>query len=162
VTDIQTQTLYDFLPGDPPQMMRVAVTGGGGGVTVEELRGSVRVSVAVVVHQMVDRFDALGSEQRHAAISLRLAPGDTLHFPVPAGLAWIEWMPRDGGTAHPQITAEGSGYCHVNSPVFRRWLPAGECAAYCDFAEGAGVRVARNGSDNPILAGALLIDRLPR
>ncbi|MEP6495251.1 MAG: hypothetical protein ABJF01_21370 [bacterium] len=47
--------------------------------------GDARVKVAVVVHELVERFDNLTPAQRHVAIPLRLALRDTLHFLVPAG-----------------------------------------------------------------------------
>ena len=193
VTGIHTTARYDFLPGDPPQVLRVETLGTDGKV-VKDLRGSVRVmdtSVAtlrrslltprangstrltisvgnarvdatVVVHEIVDRFDQLTPTQRNVAMPLRLALGDTLHLAVPAGTIWVKWKSRDGGATHPAITAEGSGYCHMDSEAFIRWLPVGEYGAYCYVSDGARIRVARSSAGEAVLTGALLLERMSR
>jgi len=193
VTEIHTTAWHDFLPGDPPQLLRVEAVGADGNV-VKELRGSVRVvdtsvatlhrgllsphgvgssrlsiaigethvSVAVNVHEIVDRFDDLAPTQRNVAMRLRLALGDTLHVPVPAGTMWVKWLPRGGPATHPAITAEGTGYCHMDSEAFIRWRPAGEYGAYCYMSDGARIRVARSGTGDSVLTGALLLERLSR
>jgi hypothetical protein len=193
VTGIHTTAWHDFLPGDPPQLLRVEAVGFDGAV-VKDLRGFVRVAdkrvatlrrgvlvphavgstrltvslgdarldVAVVVHEIVDRFDNLTLAQRNVAMPLRLSLGDTLHLPVPAGMIWVKWMPRDGSLAHPLITAEGPGYCHMDSEAFIRWLPAGEYGAYCDVGDGARIRVARTGVGDPVISGALLLEIMSR
>lgn len=71
-------------------------------------------------------------------------------------------MPRGGSLTPPAITAEGSGYCHVGSDAFARWLPAGEYGAYCDVSAGARIRVARSTVGPHELTGALLLERLPQ
>jgi hypothetical protein len=193
VTGIQTMAWHDFLPGDPPQLLRVEAVGADGKV-VKELRGSVRIAdssvatlhrglitprgvgasrltidigethvgVAVNVHEIVDRFDGLAPTQRNVALRLHLARGDTLHIPVPPGTMWVKWLSRGGSTAHPAITAEGTGYCHMDSEAFIRWRPAGEYGAYCYMSDGARIRVARNGAGDSVLTGALLLERMSR
>lgn len=193
VTRIHTAASHDFLPGDPPHVLRVDAVGADGKV-VKELRGSVRigdtsvaalhgdlltprgagssrlliavgdayVNVAVNVHEIVDRFDRLAPTQRNVAMRLHIARGDTLRFPVPAGLLWVKWMSRDGGAAHPTIAAEGSGYCHADSEAFTRWLPAGVYGAYCDVSDGTRIRIALGGGGDSVLTGALLLERKTR
>jgi hypothetical protein len=193
VTGIHTSGRYDFLPGDPPQLLRVEAIGIDGKV-VKDLRGSVRVldtsvatlrrglltphatgssrliisigdarvNVAVVVHEIVHRFDQLTPTQRNVAMPLRLSLGDTLHLPVPAGTIWVKWKSSDGAATHPAITAEGSGYCHMDSEAFIRWLPAGEYGAYCYVSDGARIRVARSSAGESVLTGALLLERMSR
>ena len=124
--------------------------------------GNTRVNLAVNVHEIVDRFDALVATQRNVAMPLRLARGDTLHVPVPAGTLWVKWLPRGGAAAHPAITAEGPGYCHVDSEAFNRWAPAGEYGALCYVSDGARIRVARSGAGDSVLTGALLLERMSR
>lgn len=124
--------------------------------------GDARLRVAVAVHEIVDRFDNLAPAQRSVAMPLRLALGDTLRLPVAAGTMWVKWMSRDGATAHPSITAEGTGYCHMDSEAFVRWLPAGEYGAYCSFGDGARIRISRPNAGEAVLTGALLLDVLAR
>jgi len=120
--------------------------------------GDARVNLSVVVHEIVTRFDKLTAKQRNVAMPLRLAPGDTLHLPAPAGTIWVKWLPRDGTSSHPALTAEGSGYCHMDSEAFVRWLPQREYGAYCYLSDGAGIRVARSTGGPPLMSGALLLE----
>jgi hypothetical protein len=192
VTQIRTQGWHDFLPGDGPHVVRVAVLDGDG-KPVKELRGSVRVAdtsiatlhrgfltphktgtsrltitignarttVTIAVHEMVSRFDNLAPTQRSVAMRLRLAPGDTLHLPAPVGTVWVKWLSRDGSARHPELTAEGSGYCHNFNDALSEF-PRDEYGAYCELADGARIRVARPGKTGPALTGALLVDVLSR
>jgi hypothetical protein len=124
--------------------------------------GDAYVNIAVNVHEIVDRFDNLAPTQRNVAMRLRLARGDTLHLPVPAGAMWVKWMARGGAATHPSITAEGPGYCHMDSEAFIRWLPAGEYGAYCYVGDGTRIRVSRSGAGDSVLTGALLLERVSR
>lgn len=128
--------------------------------------GERQVSVAVNVHEIVDRFDNLAPTQRNVAMPLRLGRGDTLHLPVPVGTMWVKWLPRGGSATHPAITAEGTGYCHMDSEAFIRWRPDGEYGAYCYVSDGARIRVARSsarsGAGDSLLTGALLLERMAR
>ncbi|HTE45240.1 MAG TPA: hypothetical protein VK636_08375 [Gemmatimonadaceae bacterium] len=124
--------------------------------------GDAHVNVAVNVHEIVDRFDNLAPTQRNVAMRLHLARDDTLRLPVPAGTLWVKWMSRGGAATHPAITAEGPGYCHVDTEAITHWLPAGEYGAYCYVSDGARIRVAGGGAGDSVLTGALLLERMSR
>ncbi|HEY4133367.1 MAG TPA: hypothetical protein VGM50_22300 [Gemmatimonadaceae bacterium] len=122
--------------------------------------GDARASATVVVHELVKRFDNLSPKQRNVAMSLRLGLDDTLHLAVPVGTYWVKWLRRDAAIVRPAITAEGSGYCHMDSEAFIRWLPGDEYGAYCYFSEGARVRVSRGNAGDSSIVGALLLEKL--
>lgn len=75
---------------------------------------------------------------------------------------WVKWTSRDGSVSHADIPAEGSGYCHVGADAFNRWVPADEYGAYCVLADGARIRIARSKHSDPVMTGALLLERLER
>jgi hypothetical protein len=89
----------------------------------------------------------------------RLAPGD---IPLrPSGTVRVKWMSRDGSMRHPDLTAEGTGYCHNFSDALSPF-PPGEYGAYCELADGARIRVARSSKRDSVITGALLLERLSR
>lgn len=131
---------------------------GASGLTISI--GDARVRVPVIVHQLVQRFDNLTPTQLHVAMPLRIALGDTLHLPVPAGTVWVKWLPRGGAVTPPSITAEGPGYCHVGGEPLEHWLPKNEFGAYCYVSAGARIRIARSTVGEPLITGALLLERM--
>jgi hypothetical protein len=122
--------------------------------------GDAHLSVIVVVHELVSRFDKLVPAQRHVAMPLHIGLRDTLSFAAPAGTMWVKWMPRGGSATPPSITAEGPGFCHMDSEAFIRWLPKGEYGAYCYMSEGSRIRVSRGAEGPATLTGALLVERM--
>ena len=123
--------------------------------------GDAHVDIAVNVHEIVDRFGDLAPSQRNVAMRLRVARGDTLHIPVPAGTVWVKWKSGDDAATHPAITAEGPAYCHMDSEA-AHWRPADQYGGYCFFSDGARIRVARGSAGEPLVAGALLLARMAR
>jgi hypothetical protein len=124
--------------------------------------GDARLSAIVIVHELVSRFDNLMPAQRDVAMPLRIGAGDTLSFAAAAGTMWVKWMPRGGSATPPSITAEGPGFCHLDSEAFFRWLPKGENGAHCYMSAGARIRVSRGTDGASAPTGAPRIERMCR
>ncbi|HEY4129593.1 MAG TPA: hypothetical protein VGM50_03205 [Gemmatimonadaceae bacterium] len=124
--------------------------------------GDKRVRAAVIVHELVKRFDNLRSDQRNVAIVMSVARGDTVEYPIPTGTMWVKWLPRGATTTPPTITMQGPGFCQDGQASLTLWLPVDEYGKYCYVGAGTRIRVAHGKSGPATLTGALMIERMWR
>jgi hypothetical protein len=125
--------------------------------------GEQQAKIAVVVHALVPSFDGLRDDQREVARPVRLARGDTVHWPLPGGSYWLKYQPRRTGDAPPSITVEGEIGCWPGGDGRRTHrLPLGEYGTYCMVQRGgtASVMLAHGIGGAEWVEGTLAIERV--
>ena len=111
----------------------------------------------ILVYAPVRTLEGLRPDQRFVAARVRLAPGDSIRWPLPLGLFEMEWLPARPGEPPPVLRVDGAIMCEPE-------LDPGVLHTHClARAPGAWLTVRDAGSGSSALVGrvALWRDRTP-
>jgi hypothetical protein len=131
-----------------------------GRTMVEVKVGDREVRMGVRVHELVRSLEGLRPDQRLVATPVRLAQGDTVHWPLPTGMFWLKYLPRSGGDAPPTITVEGPVSCRASDGLHAYRVDLDVYAVECSAGKGASVKLAHGKILAPIVEGRLAIERM--
>jgi hypothetical protein len=132
-----------------------------GSTTIEIVVGDQRVTTQVIVHQRVRSLAGLRPDQRFVAVPVRLAQGDTLHWPLPRGTFWLKYISLRPGEAPPTIELHGPASCSPPGAGFRVYrLPPDVFGNYCSAGEGATVEIAHGRRGAAIVEGYVALGRV--
>lgn len=131
-----------------------------GRTMVDVVVGDREVRMRVLVHEPVRSLEGLRPDQRLVAVPVRLAQGDTVHWPLPTGSFWLKYLPRGTGEAPPTITVEGQVSCRTADGLHAYRVDLDVYAVECSAGKGATVRIAHGMMGNAIVEGRLAIERM--
>lgn len=124
------------------------------GRTVVSVRiGDGEAGVGVQVFERVPSFAGLREDQRYVLAPVRLAPGDTIRWPLPLGLFWLEYGGRHTRDPAPAFDVTGLIMC---MPALAPGVEHTGCLAR---APGATLRIAHPGTTSRELVGSLALTK---
>jgi hypothetical protein len=106
----------------------------------------------VSVFEPVRTLEGLRPGQRQVVAPLRLAPGDTIRWPLPRGLFWLRYDPASDAQARPAFAMDGPIVC---MPYFG---PANDMAGCLVRGPGASVRITRPAKATGEITGSLWLE----
>jgi hypothetical protein len=111
----------------------------------------------VSVYERVGTFDGLRVDQRFVIAPVRLARGDTIRWPLPQGLFWLQYHAHPNTQPIPKLAVDGPIVC---MPAFGPSVERVNCLAR---GAGASVRITYPGAASNVLLpprvdGALSIE----
>jgi hypothetical protein len=123
--------------------------------------GDRRRTMQIIVHQIVASFSALRDDDRHIAIPVRLARGETTRLALPPGTFWLKYLPRKAGDAPPSISVDGGANCAASDGLHTYHVVSDEVVTYCVVQSNrASVTLAHGMSGARVVEGALALDRV--
>ena len=124
-----------------------------GRTTVIARIGDAEAWTAVSVYEPVRSFAELRPEQKLVVAPVRLAPGDTIRWPLPRGLFSLQYSPVSRGQRMPSIVVEGPVMC---MPAFAPGVDDTSCLVR---GAGASIRLAHPGASAREIAGNIALSR---
>ena len=115
----------------------------------------------VIVHTFVASFIGLRDNQKHVAIPIRLARGDTVRLALPLGVYWVKYLPRLADDPPPSIELGGGPNCGASDGLRNYRVVADAVMTYCVVERaGAFVTLGHGMGGAPLIEGALALDRV--
>jgi hypothetical protein len=109
----------------------------------------------VSVYERVRTFDGLRPDQRFVVASVRLAPGETVRWPLPKGRFWMQYGRASAVQPIPTFAVDGLIMC---MPDFGPTVDDVGCLVR---APGASLRITHPGTVTTEIAGSLTLMRDP-
>jgi hypothetical protein len=125
--------IYPLSPGHTQVVMRF----GDGAATTQ-----------ISVYERVATFEGLRDDQRLVIAPVRLAPGDTIRWPLPKGLFWLQYHRESEYSQMPTLAVDGPVVC---MPAFGPSVERVDCLVR---GAGASVRIMHSGAAPSALADA--------
>lgn len=122
----------------------------GGAMLVTRV-GEGQMLTRVSVFQPVRSLDSLRPDQRFVIAPVRLAPRESITWPLPNGLFWLKYHRASPDDPLPHLSVSGDLQC---LPVFAEHVSRVHCLAR---TPGATLRIASNGSRSYI--GKMSLER---
>jgi hypothetical protein len=124
------------------------------GQTMVKVRiGDAQSWTGVTVYEPVRSLVGLRPGQNLVVAPVRLAPGDTIRWPLPVGLLSVQYTPASRGQPAPSITVAGPIMC---MPAFGPRVDDSFCLAR---GPGASISIAHPGTSTRPIVGTLALDR---
>jgi hypothetical protein len=114
--------------------------------------GEARTQVSV--YERVRTFDGLRDDQRFVIAPVRLARSDTIRWPLPQGLFWLQYHSASNSQPMPTLALNGPIMC-MPVPAFGPAVQRVDCLAR---GPGATLRLAHPGLTASEITGALSIE----
>lgn len=102
--------------------------------------GDGQAQTEISVYKRVATFVGLRNDQRFVIAPLRLAIGDTIRWPLPQGLFWLQYHPASNDDQRPTFAVDGPVMC---IPAFGPYVDRVQCLVR---GSGATVRIAHSGA----------------
>ena len=124
------------------------------GRTVATMRiGLGQARSAVSVYERVPSFEGLRDDQRFVIAPVHVARGDTIRWPLPEGLFWLQFHPASDTDPTPKVVVSGPIECLPG-------LNAKAGRVHCLAREpGASVRITYAGKSAVNIAGSLSLEQ---
>jgi hypothetical protein len=107
----------------------------------------------VVVYEPVTTLEGLRADQVAVVAPVRLARGDTIRWPLPVGLFWLDYRRASSTSKRPVVTVKGPITC---IPALAPDVDHTTCLVR---GSGASVRLAYPATGTTELAGHLSLER---
>ena len=133
IATLKNGRIYPLSPGHTEVFMKF---GDGSAVT------------QISVYERVATFEGLRDDQRFVIAPVRLARGETIRWPLPRGLFWLQYHPAPGSLPRPTFAVDGPVMC----------LPSPSVEAVHCLVRGAGASVRLSHLGATRLEGALSIE----
>jgi hypothetical protein len=139
VATLKNGRIYPVAPGHTQVVMRF---GEGEAIT------------QVSVYERVATFEGLRDDQRFVIAPVRLTRDDTIRWPLPQGLFWLQYHRTSNTEPIPTVVVDGPVMC-MPVPSFGPGVQRMDCLAR---ERGATVRIAHPGGSASAITGALSIE----